>query len=88
VALHALKDAINRRRHARHGAATLATIRVQGGNADIPCNLQDISVGGACLQLAEPLALPSYFVLVLQGQVERACSVVWRDRDRIGVRFR
>jgi hypothetical protein len=52
------------------------------------CTLQDLSLGGACLRVHEPYDIPEMFDLVLDAlSVKRGCRVVWRNKDKIGVKF-
>jgi len=52
------------------------------------CTLQDLSLGGACLRVHEPFDLPETFDLVLESlSIKRGCRVVWRRKDKIGVKF-
>jgi hypothetical protein len=87
--LQAIKEAINRRRYARHTSGAAGLIQLHDGGKEILCTLQDLSVGGACLRLEDPSILPPFFVLIVPvEQIERKCTLVWRDKDRAGVRFR
>ena len=56
------------------------------------CAIKDLSPGGACLELTEPdkpnSKVPATFTLTnLSDSTEVACSVVWRDKLLMGVRF-
>jgi PilZ domain len=54
------------------------------------CFMSDVSDSGAQLKLVDAtIELPDDFALILAkgGKVHRRCTVVWRDKDRIGVRF-
>jgi hypothetical protein len=54
----------------------------------IHCTVQNITSGGACLKLANTYGLPETFELTFeQGRTRRACRVVWRTNDEIGVAF-
>ena len=56
--------------------------------AHIPCRLENISDGGACVRLAGDATLPPRFVLIVPSKkLERSCFLVWRDHGRIGVQF-
>jgi len=56
--------------------------------AYIPCRLENISDGGACVQLASDTTIPPYFVLIVPPEkLERSCFVVWRNGGRVGVQF-
>ena len=54
-----------------------------------PCEVRDVSGGGAMLVISAADALPSEFVLSLSrnGQVRRHGQVVWQAVKHIGVRF-
>jgi hypothetical protein len=52
----------------------------------ISCTVRDVSVAGACLEVANPI--PDDFTLVIESdQIRRQCHVVWRRDKRIGVAF-
>jgi hypothetical protein len=88
MVMYPLKEAINRRRYIRRVSATSAVIHFDGGN-DIRCTLQDVSVGGARLRLEVPSDLPPFFLLTVPAErIERRCTLVWKDGERVGVRFR
>ena len=54
----------------------------------IHCMVQNITSRGACLKLADAYGLPETFELTFeQGHTRRACRVVWRTADQIGVAF-
>ncbi len=54
----------------------------------IHCTVQNITSGGACLKLANTYGLPETFELTFeQGRTRRACRVVWRTSDELGVAF-
>jgi hypothetical protein len=56
--------------------------------AMIHCIVQNITSSGACLKLANTYGLPETFELTFeQGRTRRACRVVWRTADQIGVAF-
>jgi hypothetical protein len=59
------------------------------GRAIGPCQIENVSVGGAMLKHSSGNELPAQFVLLLSrnGQVRRHCRIAWRAKDRIGVRF-
>jgi hypothetical protein len=89
VVWQAIKQAINRRRYGRRVSGAAGVIHLLDGGKEILCTLQDRSVGGACLHLEDPFILPSFFVLIVPAeQIERQCTLVWRDKERAGVRFR
>lgn len=49
----------------------------------------DISESGAQLELFDTESVPEQFFLLIggHGAVKRLCHVVWRTRDRLGVKF-
>jgi PilZ domain len=87
MVLHALKEAINRRRHTRRASDAAAVIHFDGSNA-IRCNLLDVSDGGARLWLEAPSDLPPNFMLTVPAeQMKRSCKLVWQVGNRVGVLF-
>ena len=54
----------------------------------IHCTVQNITGGGACLKLANTYGVPESFELTFEhGRTRRACRVVWRTADQLGVAF-
>ena len=54
----------------------------------IHCTVQNITGGGACLKLANTYGIPETFELTFEhGRTRRACRVVWRTGDQLGVTF-
>lgn len=53
------------------------------------CAIADISESGAQLKLSSTDEIPDQIVLVLSkgAKVKRQCTVIWRDKNRIGVQF-
>ncbi len=53
------------------------------------CIIIDISQGGAQLRLTSEPELPARFILNLcsTGSVRRSCQLIWRDGNRVGVKF-
>jgi hypothetical protein len=53
------------------------------------CVLSDISETGARVVLQSAAAVPDVFILMLSanGSARRACRVVWRNPQQIGVKF-
>ncbi len=54
------------------------------------CKMRDVSESGARLALLPSDPLPDDLLLSLSrdGRVRRHCSLVWRNEEEIGVRFR
>jgi PilZ domain len=53
------------------------------------CVVRDISAGGAKFVHKITDELPGHLILALSkgGHVRRACELVWRKDDQVGVRF-
>jgi len=80
-------DAVERRGYPRKKSSVMALIRY-GTDRGLPCNLLDISGGGA--RLLSPMAsLPPKFKLWMFGKsgVVRNCEVVWQNGLKFGVKF-
>jgi hypothetical protein len=64
-----------------------AWIKVEG-RADCECHVMDISKHGAKVVVGSLSAVPDHFALALfQGDQNRACEVIWRRANMLGVRF-
>ena len=75
------KRASPRRRILKQG-----TITFRGG--DIDCLVRNISMGGALVDIANPIALPRSFTLVVSTEhLMRDCRAVWSHDRRVGVAF-
>jgi hypothetical protein len=58
------------------------------GFAGIECVVRNLSETGACIETDCPGSLPEDFSLVIRPEnVRRACRLVWRNEQRLGVRF-
>jgi PilZ domain len=78
----------NRRTVPRTRIVRNAKILVPQNSPVIHCTVQDITSAGACLTLANTNGLPATFDLTFEhGRTRRFCRVMWRTRDRVGVRF-
>jgi hypothetical protein len=65
-------------------AATIEFNRAGG----ISCIVRNISEGGACLDVASPVGIPSDFDLHIGDSAHgQPCRVIWRGQTRIGVAF-
>jgi hypothetical protein len=53
------------------------------------CVLSDVSDTGACIEVPSSDMVPDHFMLWLasNGSTRRACSVVWRQPQQVGVKF-
>ena len=54
-----------------------------------PCEVRDVSEGGAMLVFSVAGALPAQFVLALSrnGYVRRECELAWQSANHFGTRF-
>jgi hypothetical protein len=84
------KDKAENRRYARVKPVGLvsrtAKLVLDPRARAIDCRVVDISAGGACIELAEPLKLPGRFVFI-HGGVKKSCHVVWQRNGRVGLGF-
>jgi hypothetical protein len=78
-----------KRKWRRKPIGTEAFIYAFDGQGIGPCQVKDVSQGGAMLVRPNADELPRQFVLSLSrdGRVRRHCQVVWQSTDHIGVRF-
>jgi hypothetical protein len=54
----------------------------------IHCTVQNLTDVGACLKVANTFGVPATFDLTFEhGRTRRACRVVWRTHDKLGVTF-
>jgi len=66
--------------------ARTGTIYVDVKKPATPCNIVDVSAGGACLEVHGREAVPKRFVLNYGG-VRKNCLLVWQKGRRVGVAF-
>jgi hypothetical protein len=79
-----------RRAHPRHYVELLAMLMTERHELIGAAKVEDMSGGGARLILSDKLeTLPDQFVMALSSisGPKRSCSVVWRARNVVGVRF-
>jgi hypothetical protein len=79
------------RRHERKPFAHSAQVTLGDGSSPQPCEILDISDGGAKIRLmkCEVQELPEMvFLLLANGKVRRSCKVAWRFGLDVGVQFR
>jgi len=70
------------RRHLTLKAGHIAFNRA----ATIDCRVRNMSVAGACLEVASPLGIPDRFVLLIDADhLQQPCHVIWRTATRMGV---
>jgi hypothetical protein len=84
---------IDQRRNSRFSLAYLADptpakIAAGGRTTEVDCTIENISIRGARLCIADPATVPDEFVLVFEaGRARRPCRVAWRADTTIGVAF-
>lgn len=62
--------------------------RISFGSAAITCVIRNLSATGAALDVTSPIGIPNEFILLIEMEhSKRACGVVWRKENRIGVQF-
>jgi hypothetical protein len=66
----------------------LRPARVNFGKQSLICTVRNISATGAAIEGANLAKAPEKFMLVLEMEsAARRCTVVWRNKTQIGVRF-
>lgn len=80
-------DEAETRKTKRQRVLAMALIRF--GDMSISCTVRNISEEGAALDIGRQLGIPDCFTLIVTTQIRKrfSCSVVWRDKRRIGVVF-
>jgi PilZ domain len=82
--------AAEHRKSTRRAVSQGARIALVDGSILGTCQVCDVSVTGARLELKPSMfQVPDHFLLLLSydGRLRRQCAVVWRTRDSIGVEF-
>jgi hypothetical protein len=78
-----------RRKAARHRTLRGGAISLYHVGTIAECTVRNLSSLGACLVVAnDPAGVPSEFALTIDREKPRACRVVWRSANKIGVAFR
>jgi hypothetical protein len=76
------------RLHPRRNTSIQAYVIYNGGRAQVPCTIRNLSDGGAKLEIATPVRdIPATFDLVVPGHRPRPCRVAWRALRELGVAF-
>jgi hypothetical protein len=65
---------------------TAKIIVVDARSPAIDCKVVELSSGGACLEISNPIGIPERFVL-LHGKTKKNCLVLWKEGRRLGVSF-
>jgi hypothetical protein len=62
--------------------------RIEFGFVSIGCQVRDLSITGAALEVPNQVGIPAKFTLVMPDDgLHLPCYVVWRREFRIGVAF-
>lgn len=81
-------SAVNKRRSDRRKMLKGGVIAYSGRHATLPCVVRDMSDSGSRLQVSETAAIPDTFELIVElDGLEVPCEVVWREKNRVGVKF-
>jgi hypothetical protein len=79
---------VRRTRVLRNAKIIVNTRPSNGRSCVVHCTLLDLTSHGAQLSVASTFRIPDTFELTFEhGRTRRPCWVVWRTRDRFGVRF-
>jgi hypothetical protein len=83
------KSFTNKRKHSRVALVYGGRLVARDGSFGSKCVVLDISEMGARLKIDDTAAVPDEVVLLLSrgGETQRRCTVVWRGRGEMGVRF-
>ena len=77
-----------RRRVRRTRVVKGAKIIFSQGALTAHCLVHDLTNLGACLRVSDPAGMPARFELTFDdGRSGRACRVIWRHTDSVGVSF-
>lgn len=76
-----------RRRWPRKQGLKSGRITYGRSGASMVCMVLDTSEGGARLIPADLHLCPNHFSLRIAGEPTRRCTVVWRERKQMGVKF-
>ena len=79
---------MERRQTQRSRSLKGGTILFNNKQSVITCTVRNLSDGGANLHVQSAQGVPAFFDLAIEGEaVHRACDVVWKAKNRIGVTF-
>lgn len=83
-----MSEQSDRRRYFRRPTALEAQVVLGRGSSALSCIVQDLSAGGAGLAFADPVELPSTFVLAVPNlDLTVAAQLIWGHDERYGVAF-
>jgi PilZ domain len=65
------------------------TARISFANQSVTCMVRNISATGASIEVTNLAEIPDNFRLIMEMEsTERRCTVVWRKKTQIGIRFK
>jgi hypothetical protein len=65
-----------------------AKILLKNSSALLDCTILNLTNMGSCLSLESSTSIPNSFDLTLDRAISsRACRVIWRNDDKLGVSF-
>jgi len=80
---------VERRKSHRSRSLKGGKILFNNKQSVITCTVRNVSDDGANLHVQSAQGVPAFFDLLIEGErAQRACDVVWKAQDRIGVAFR
>jgi PilZ domain len=85
----ALETSPNLKKRARPSRRNILRAgKINFANGSVTCTVRNISATGALIEVATATETPKTFTLILEMETtERPCTIVWRKRAQIGVRF-
>ena len=75
----------DRRKRARR--ATLGTALIRFGDTSVCCAVRNLSESGAALDVEARTYLHDRFMLIIPAGEIYSCTLIWRQRERVGVLF-
>jgi PilZ domain len=67
---------------------TLKTRLIAFDKGTISCLVRNVSISGACIEVASPVGIPDTFTLLIESDhIKRQCHVAWMKDKRIGIHF-
>ncbi|MGI9353486.1 MAG: PilZ domain-containing protein [Rhizobiaceae bacterium] len=63
------------------------TLLFNKGYASYDCTIRNLNEGGAMVEMGETTGIPQEFEFRMDGKNTIPSSIVWRTRNRIGIRF-
>lgn|ERR1700688_2105066 len=80
---------IKDKRHARRQPMRYSAWVALSATERHGCVLSDVSDSGARIEVQDSSVLPEHFLLLLSanGAARRYCQVVWRQPNKVGVKF-